>query len=215
MNITKDTRNYSSQIDALARIIVELRQTTAAIGVGATEATLLNAVHLLATIDADTSVLALLSKNSGAVDANTLRVVLEDSQSSELSNLRSIDGYAQNIDANIHAIESRITSCDTDTILAAINLLDRNIGAATANSQRVVLENGSRNNIDLIRQYLYIQNFLNISGNTVEYTWTPSALILGKYLLSTETYKTGPSTIITKTYSYDPVTETVTSVSTL
>ena len=94
MNITKDTRNYSSQIDALARIIVELRQTTAAIGVGATEATLLNAVNLLATIDADTSVLALLSKNSGAVDANTLRVVLEDSQSSELSNLRSIDGYA-------------------------------------------------------------------------------------------------------------------------
>ena len=158
MNITKDTRNYSSQIDALARIIVELRQTTAAIGVGATEATLLNAVHLLATIDADTSVLALLSKNSGAVDANTLRVVLEDSQSSELSNLGSIAGYSQNIDANIQAIESRITSCDTDTILAAINLLDRNIGAATANSQRVVLENGSRNNIDLIRQYLYIQN---------------------------------------------------------
>jgi len=60
--------------------------TEATLTTRATEATLQSVDNKLGTIDADTSILAALSKNAGAVDDNTLRIVLETLSRTDLSN---------------------------------------------------------------------------------------------------------------------------------
>lgn len=160
-----------------------------------------NLEALLTQIEVNTAASGTVyTTNSGVVDANTLRITLEDVQR---------DAVLDN-ETNTANIANNTASIDTQ--LAA---LDRNGGAVTSETLRVVFENEARNNLDDINgntlgteDQLKRHNWDKIPGNSIEYTWIDGTLPNSR-LIQTIVYKTGPTTHITQTYAYNANDEVI------
>lgn len=57
--------------------------------------------------------------------------------------------------------------------------------------------------VRLTRQYVGFENWDKIVGNSTEYTYTPSTLVPTNFLVASIIYKTGATTILTRTFAYN------------
>lgn len=128
-------------------------------------------------------------------------------------------GYAtentlQAVENNTDGIEALLTTIDADTSVLAG--LDKNIGASTANTLRVTLEDFTRDGLDQMQNdtsaILVNTNYQNwdmIPGNSKVINWVAGNV--QPFVVDTIEYYTGPTLEVTQTFTYD-ANDNVTSV---
>ena len=190
------TGYINNQRDSLNRVIHELRNIIRALSSGGSGST------------------PAYETGAGVVTPDTLRVTLETRQEAILSDIETI---LANFDKDAGAVTAdtlRVVP-DDDTFnllrdtLQRLNTYSRDVGASTVDTLRVTLEDLSRNNlVDILSRmttnntYISYENWDKIPGNSKEFTWINGTLPNNR-IVSTIVYKTGLTTIITQTFTYN------------
>lgn len=137
-------------------------------------------------------------------------------QQSQTTLLTSIDGLINSIDtattnllAESQSQSLTLTEIDNNTDnLETLLTLDKDTGASTANTLRVVLEQSNSADISDIltsnqstNTILQYENWDKIPGNSKVFTWVAGAV--APFVIDTIEYYTGITLQITQTFTYD------------
>lgn len=204
-NTTTGSTGYiANQKDSLNRLIHEVRELKRAMdAIGISITTIIGAGY------ATEATLQQVENNTDGLEglATTANGLLT-SIDGNLSGLAT-EGTLLNVEALLTNIDTNVVSCDTVALETILNQLSRDQGGYNADTLRVVLEDGNRDDISTINTYQSYANWDMIPGRSKTINWVAGTI--QPFVVDTIEYYSGASLMVTQTFTYD-ANDNVTSI---